>query len=99
MEAIALVILGPFLVDLVLLKILTATHSRISLVFVALAYVVLNVVLPILGGWIFVRSGDDWTEFVSLVAIVLVTRVIDLFGFRGWFVFRSIWQSTNARTV
>jgi hypothetical protein len=93
MSGLAIVLLLPFVIDLVLLALIAKARTCSQLSSIAVVYALLNVVGPLVAGLYLIDGvANDATEVASLIAIVAISRVIDLFGFRGLAVFRDAWR-------
>lgn len=93
MSGLAIVLLFPFVIDLVLLALIAKARTRSQLSSIAVVYTLLNVVGPLIAGFYLIDGvADDAAEIASLIAIMAISRLIDLFGFRGLAVFRDAWR-------
>ena len=86
-------LLAPFLIDLLLLAAITTAKDRDRLYVVAAIYFVVNVFGSlVLGYFVFEKAKSDWLELISVVLFVILMRAIDLFGFKGLRLFRDAWE-------
>lgn len=72
----------------------SSTEKRKALAFIGVAYVGLNIVAPVLIGEHFLlEPGQDWQkEFVALVILILLSRIIDLWPFGLWKLAKELWE-------
>lgn len=91
-----LIVVGPFLIDIFLLAGIAKVTVRSQLAALACGYVVCNVVAPIAYGfYAFPKARSDIGEGVSLVGLVLLARLIDLFALKLLLAFSAKWADTQ----
>lgn len=89
--------LGPLFFVLLLSYWMLLAKSKSSMVMIAISYVLACVFIPILYGW--TQSGwpdEDLSEALSVVALVIATRLFDLFACQVALAFRGLWRDLGA---
>jgi hypothetical protein len=91
-----LIVVGPLLVNLLLIfiaqRFFLGKKSLLSMLVVM--YLLLNGLLPILIGEHLIDQADEnyHRELLALVLIILMFRMIDIFGFGLGKIFKEIWN-------
>lgn len=96
MGSILLIVMGPFVIDILLVAGLAKAAGRLALAALAGGYLIFNVVGPLAYGFhAFPKARSDVGEGLSLVGLVLLARLIDLFALRLWSAFSMKWADSR----
>jgi hypothetical protein len=93
-------LLAPFFVDLLLVFLIASAETRFRLFACAVIYILCNIVGALVFGYFYIEGvREDLSEFLSLGVLVLFTRIIDLYAFKGLKLFRDALRNININKV